>query len=147
MLVATPALETSPDDFAARFAPHAARGELWPQPEGSPLMEFVVGGLPLYLFDRTGPYTAKPGLAWVVIHGTLQHYAPLAQGRPQLSSPGVSQLEGVGQVIAVESRRTVVVEARMPLVLSGFEPLKDVQLGDWLSFVTEAPLHGFLVKE
>lgn len=146
MLASVPALETAPDEFAACFAPHAAHGELWPQPEGSPLMEFVVGGLPLYLFDRTGPYTAKAGPAWVVIHGVLQAFEQLDEAAPQLHPLGVSQLEGVGQVIAVESRRTVIIEARLPLVLSSFTPLPALQVGDWLGFATEAPLHGFLVE-
>lgn len=146
MLPASAPLETSPDDFALRFAAHAAHGELYPQPEGSPLMEFVVDGLPLYLFDRTGPYTARPGPAWVVVHGMLEHLEAIPAGPPELHSLGVSQLAGVGQVLAVESRRSVVVQAHLPLVLAGFAPLPSLQVGDWVAFETQAPLHGFLVE-
>lgn len=146
MLPVSAPLETSPDDFAARFAAYAAHGELYPQPEGSPLMEFVAGGLPLYLFDRTGPYTALPGPAWVVVHGVLEHLEAVPAGSPEVHSLDVSKLAGVGQVVAVESRRSVVVEAHIPLVLAGFTPLPSLQVGDWVAFETQAPLHGFLVR-
>lgn len=150
MLAAAPALETDPESFAARFAAHAAHGELLPQPEGSPLMEFVVAGLALYLFDRTGPYTARPGPAQVVIHGVLEGCEVVHDAAPSLQVVGVSQLTGVGEVRAVDSRHTVIVHVAegagpLPLVLSGFAPLPRVQVGDLLAFTTQPPLHGFLV--
>ena len=142
-------LETSVEDFVARFAADAAAGQLYPQPEGSPLMEFVAGGRTLYLFDRTGPYTAKPGAARVIVHGTLAHFALVsgsaAKREHKLMSVGVSSVEGVGQISRLASRFTVVVQARVPLVLSSFTPLPELTVGEWLSFETQPPLHGFLV--
>ena len=140
-------LETSVEDFVSRFADAAAAGQLYPQPEGSPLMEFVAGGRTLYLFDRTGPYTAKPGEARVIVHGTLARFAKVGSTEAKLSVVGVSGVEGVGQIIRLASRYTAVVQARVPLVLSSFNPLPPLNVGEWLSFETQPPLHGFLVTE
>ena len=61
---------------------------------------------------------------------------------------GVSGLEGTGQVLACPrgGSPTVVVRARLTLVLSGYTPFGGVVPGDWLSFSTEAPLHGFVLS-
>jgi hypothetical protein len=145
-------LETSVEDFVSRYREDAAEGELYPQPEGSPLMEFVSGGRALYLFDRTGPYTARPGPARVIVHATMSAFEWLEEGaqtglQPKLSLVGVSGAQGVGQVTRVVSAYTVVVNARLPLVLSSFERLPALKVGDWLSFETQPPLHGFLVPD
>ncbi|MFC4454638.1 hypothetical protein [Deinococcus sonorensis] len=138
-------LETTPEEFIQRHVAHAARGLVYPQPEGSPLMEFAAGGRVLYLFDRTGPFSQRPGEASVIVHGILNRWAPAEVQAEQLSVVGVSALEGVGRVLERPRPHTAVVQARLPLVLSSFGPLP-VQVGDWISFGTEAPLHGFLVS-
>ena len=56
-------LENSEQEFLTRYAEFAASGTLYPQIEGSPLMEFSSAGRVLFLFDRTGPYRAHPGPA------------------------------------------------------------------------------------
>ncbi len=140
-------LETSVEDFVSRFEADAAEGQLYPQPEGSPLLEFVTGGRTLYLFDRTGPYTARPGPARIIVHATLARLTKRSGAEPKLTVVGVSGVEGSGQVIRVASRFTVVVEARLPLVLSSFTALPELSPGDWLSFETQPPLHGFLVPQ
>ena len=56
-------LESSETEFASRYAAFAAQGTLYPGREGSPLLEFSAGGRVLYLFDRSGPYAARPGPA------------------------------------------------------------------------------------
>ncbi|WP_293912526.1 hypothetical protein [Deinococcus sp.] len=145
-------LETSVEDFVSRYRTDAAEGELYPQPEGSPLMEFVSGGRALYLFDRTGPYTARPGPARVIVHAILSAFERLEAGaqtnvQTKLSLVGVSGAQGVGQVTRLVSAYTVVVGARLPLVLSSFTRLPALKVGDWLSFETQPPLHGFLVPD
>ncbi|MDO4246328.1 MAG: hypothetical protein Q4C89_09920 [Deinococcus sp.] len=140
-------LETSEQEFADRFAAYAATGELYPQREGSPLLEFVAGGRVLYLFDRCGPYAARPGAARVVVHGMLDPAQTAVLGSPaeeSLSVQGVSALSGCGQVLEA-SRRVWVVQARVPLVLAAFAPLPPVRAGDWVQFVTLPPLHGFVL--
>ncbi|GGL77996.1 hypothetical protein GCM10010840_14850 [Deinococcus aerolatus] len=141
-------LESSEREFMARFAPHAAQGMVYPQPEGSPLLEFVAGGRVLYLFDRCGPYAAPPGDAQVVVHGVLEPDSVVllagAAHRETLSVQGVSALEGCGQVTHVVGRIWVV-QARLPLVLASFGDLPRLEPGQWITFKTLPPLHGFVV--
>ncbi|MFD2608443.1 hypothetical protein ACFSR9_03190 [Deinococcus taklimakanensis] len=141
----TPALENSEQEFTERYAPFAARGVLYPQREGSPLLEFVAGGRVLYLFDRNGPYARPPGAAQVVVHGVLADLSleggADAEGEILTVLPG-SRVEGRGEVLAI-SRRTLVVQARLPLVLSSFTALPEVREGNWVRFCTLPPLHGF----
>ena len=159
--------ESSPEEFVDRYRQHAARGLIYPQPEGSPLLEFAAGGRVLYLFDRCGPYAARPGAASVIVHGVLQSWEVLPAGEgngESLSVVGVSALEGSGRVLALPGAlpspsvglgaagpgrvgQTVVVQARLRLVLSAYppQPFGTLQLGDWLRFRTEAPLHGFVL--
>ena len=147
-------LETSETEFARRYAPHAAQGELYPQHEGSPLLEFLAGGRVLYLFDRCGPYAARPGPARVVVHGLLDLDGTevLDPGGAEpgaaevLTVQGISAVTGCGQVVEV-SRRVWVVQARLPLVLAAFGALPPAQPGDWVTFRTLPPLHGFVVRE
>jgi hypothetical protein len=140
-------LESSERDFAAQFESFAAEGLLYPQREGSPLLEFTAGGRVLYLFDRLGPYAVRPGAARVVVHGVLEHAEVLqAQEDPAeaLTVIGVSAAEGCGRVLQA-GRNTWVVQARLPLVLSAFQVLPDARVGEWVTFRTVPPLHGFIV--
>lgn len=144
-------LESSETEFASRYEAFAAQGLLYPQREGSPLLEFSTGGRVLYLFDRSGPYAGRPGPARVVVHGLLDlpetHVLSpeeAAAARENLTVVGVSGVEGVGEVLDV-TRRVWVVRARVPLVLAAFEPLPPARPGDWVAFRTLPPLHGFLV--
>ena len=156
-------LETSETEFARYYAPYAASGLLYPQREGSPLLEFSAGGRVLYLFDRCGPYAAPPGEARVVVHAILDlaHTEVLSQGEvlgqgggeqsggkapeESLQVCGVSVVEGCGTV-QYASRRTWVVQARLPFVLSDFGPLPPAEVGSWVRFRTLAPLHGFVLE-
>ncbi|WP_261664300.1 hypothetical protein [Deinococcus sp. Marseille-Q6407] len=150
-------LESSPGDFADAYAAYAAQGELLPRPEGSFLLEFACGDLALYLLDRCGPYLPT-GPARVVIHGLidpdLTHLEGSPPEQPWAESLGRSSLQGVGQVIA-QTRRAVVVDAGLPLVLScpSYPPYPagswtlPVQVGEWLRFTTLSPLHGYRLEK
>jgi len=143
-------IEISPEEFKERHRQYAASGLIYPQPEGSPLLEFAAGGRVLYLLDRCGPYSVKPGPAQVIVNGVLSRCErlPDEHGAESLTVVGVSSLEGVGQVL--ERPRggapTLVVRARLTLVLNAHAPLEGVNPGDWISFATEAPLHGFVTQ-
>ncbi|BDP40265.1 hypothetical protein DAETH_02340 [Deinococcus aetherius] len=146
-------LESSELEFASRYEAFAAQGQLYSQREGSPLLEFASGGRVLYLFDRSGPYRGRPGPARVVVHGVLDRRGDgprvltpdeLGRAREALTVVGVSEVEGVGKLLAV-SRRVWVVHARLPLVLGAFEELPGAEVGEWVSFRTLPPLHGFLL--
>lgn len=143
-------LENSEQEFLTRYAEFAASGTLYPQIEGSPLMEFSSAGRVLFLFDRTGPYRAHPGPARVLVHGVVNAdgWTLVAPGEARdeaFTMLGASEAEGVGEVIHV-SRRSCVVRARLPVVLSTFDSLPAAQVGDWVRFRTLPPLHGFLVE-
>ena len=143
------ALENSEAEFMARYGEYAASGLLYPQPEGSPLLEFAAGGRVLYLFDRCGPYAAPPGPARVVVNGLLDLPATevLGQDAPQgetLTLVGISAAEGCGQIEQVLGRSWVV-RARLPLVLSAYSVLPAARPGDWVRFRTLPPLHGFVL--
>jgi hypothetical protein len=140
-------LESSEQEFTTRFAEFAAQGTVYAQVEGSPLLEFAAGGRVLYLFDRCGPYAARPGPARVVVHGILEHLAALPPGTERaetLSVSGVSAVEGRGRVL-VTGRSTWVIQARVPLVLSSFTRLPGLKVDEWVSFRTQPPLHGFVL--
>ncbi len=138
-------IEISPDEFTERHHQYAAEGLIYPQPEGSPLLEFAAGGRVLYLFDRCGPYAARPGAARVIVNGMLSRWDPSPLQRESLTVVGVSGVEGVGQVVdrPKGSVPTVVVQARLTLVLNSTRPLPELHPGDWISFATEPLLHGF----
>lgn len=139
-------LESSVEEFVARFRTFAARGTLYPQAEGSPLMEFASGGRVLYLFDRTGPYGVIPGEGRVIVHGVAESAERQpAPSEEALSLLGVSAVEGTGEVLDV-ARGLYVVRARLPIVLGSFSAWPDLRVGDWLHFRTLPPLHGFLVE-
>ncbi len=140
-------LENSIEEFIERFRTDAASGNLYPQPEGSVLLEFVAAGQVVYLFDRTGPYTAKPGPARVIVHPVLKTFSPSEIQEESLVVTQISALEGVGKITRTE-KGFLIVQAKMPLVcglLDHEQP--DLKPGDWIRFETRPPTHGFyLVK-
>ncbi len=146
-------IEISPDEFTERHHQYAAEGLIYPQPEGSPLLEFAAGGRVLYLLDRCGPYTSRPGAARVIVNGMLSRLEQSEERQESLTVIGVSGLEGTGQIL--ERPRggapTLVVRARLTLVLNTHSPLPDLHPGnwnpgDWISFTTEPLLHGFTLS-
>ena len=138
-------LESSVEEFTSRFAAHAARGTLYPQPEGSPLLEFLTGGRVLYLFDRSGPYAARPGEARVVVHGVVESWAPSEAREEAFHAVGVSAIEGVGEVVDA-GPRWCVVRCRAPIVLGLLGPRGAPKPSGWIAFRTAPPLHGFIVS-
>lgn len=136
-------VESSPEEFTRRFAAYAAEGTLYPQPEGSGLLEFAAAGRVLYLLDRSGPYAARPGPARVLVSAALKSWEAVEPAEESLSLTGVSALEGRGELVEAGGG-ALVLRARLPLVLLG-DPAPRPQPGQWLHFTTEAPLHGFLL--
>jgi hypothetical protein len=167
-----PVLEDSVADFIERHRQNAVPARLYPQPEGSPLLEVRLEALPalptlpaehadverdngdpqrprpmpvLYLFDRVGPYAARPGFIKIIVNPMVETLTPSQEREGQLHTIGVSQVVGVGQVLAIE-RHEVVVMARSKLVIGVFDlSWKHCQVGQWVSFESVAPVHGFIV--
>ena len=138
-------LESSVEEFVARFRSHAARGTLYPQGEGSPLLEFAAAGRVLYLFDRSGPYALRPGEGELIVHGVADLIEPTGEREETWRALGVSAVEGVGEVVEV-GRGLGVVRARLPIVLGRFDGWPNVRAGDWVRFKTLPPLHGFAIS-
>jgi hypothetical protein len=119
---------------------------LYPQIEASPLLEVRVGGRVVYLFDRTGPYSAVNGEALMIVNPMVDRLIVAETQEADLNVLGVSRLEGVGRVVAVEPNH-VVLEARALLVIGVLDDSwRKVKVGDWVGFSSLEPVHGFFVK-
>ena len=141
-----PVLEHSTIEFLEHFKAFAARVFLYPQIEASPLLEARVGGRVVYLFDRTGPYSAVNGEALMIVNPMVESVAIAETQEADLNILGVSKLEGVGRVVAVQPNH-VVLEARALLVIGVLDDSwRKVKVGDWLKFSSLEPVHGFFVK-
>ncbi len=140
-------LESSPDEFVARFQEFAARGVLYPHIEGSPLLEFASKGRVLYLFDRCGPYGLSSGEASVIVHPLLKTWELTAEREERLFSSGISSVEGTGRILEVQ-RGFLIVQARIVLVMGVLDNvMPKVLAGEWIGFSSEAPIHGFVLSE
>jgi hypothetical protein len=141
-----PVLEHSTIEFLEHFKAYAARVFLYPQIEASPLLEARVGGRVVYLFDRMGPYSAVNGEALMIVNPMVETVTVSETQEADLNVLGVSKLEGVGQVVAVEPNH-VMLEARALLVIGVLDDSwRKVKVGDWLQFSSLEPVHGFFVK-
>ena len=140
-----PALEESEVEFMDRWRAHAAEAFIYPQPEGSPLIEARVGGRVFYLLDRTGPYTARRGDGLLIVNPVSESVSPADVAEEQLNVVGVSRLQATGRVLEV-SPGVVVVRARAPLVVGVLDrSWRDLRPGDWVSLDSAEPVHGFYV--
>ncbi len=141
-----PVLEHSTIEFLEHFKAHAARVFLYPQIEASPLLEVRVGGRVVYLFDRTGPYSAVNGEALMIVNPMVDSLSVVETQEADLNVLGISRLDGVGRVVAVEPNH-VVLEARALLVIGVLDDSwRKVKVGDWVEFSSLEPVHGFFVK-
>jgi hypothetical protein len=142
-----PVLEHSTAEFIERFKHRATLVVLYPQIEASPLLEARVGGRVVYLFDRTGPYTARVGEALVIVNPVAEQLEKLeGDHEAVLNVVGVSKIEGVGRVLEVDAGH-VVLEARAVLVIGALdESWRGLREGDWVSFSSAEPVHGFFVR-
>jgi hypothetical protein len=140
-----PVLEHSIAEFIERFKHRASRVTLYPQTEASPLMEVKLSNRVIYLFDRTGPYSAKPGEALVIVNPTAETVFK-TDAEEALTITGVSSLEGVGRVLETQ-QGYVIVEARAVMVVGVFDDSwKTVKVGDQVGFSSLDPVHGFYLK-
>jgi hypothetical protein len=141
-----PVLEHSTNEFMEHFKASAARVFLYPQIEASPLLEVRVGGRIIYVFDRMGPYAAVNGEALMIVNPMVETLVVSLVQEAVLESVGVSRVEGIGQVLSVEPNH-VVLEARATLVIGVLDDSwRKIRVGDWVSFSSLAPVHGFFVK-
>lgn len=138
-----PVLENSIAEFIQTWKHHAALGVVYPQPEGSPLLEVRVGGRVIYLLDRVGPYAARPGEVNLIVHPVAETVTRSEAREEELRPIGVSRIEAIGSVLEV-SRGFVVVQARAPLVVGVFDDSwRSLKPDEFVSVESLEPVHGF----
>lgn len=136
-------MEESVERFIAQFKPYAATVQLLSKVEGSPLLECVAGHTVLHLFERTNPYASKIGKAQVILNPTTGHLQVSESSEKSVQVTAISRIKAQGVVLDVD-HNTIVVDAGMPLVVSLLDN-QVVNLGDYVNFESEAPIHGFIV--
>lgn len=137
--------EESVESFIAQWRPYAAKVQLFAHVEGSPLLECGAAGVIFGVLERTGPYLSHPGAAQLILHPVTEAVVKTNVHERSLKVTGLSQLQVQG-VVLLRRGSMVVVDAGVPLVTGSFSALPDdVAAGDWLSFETLTPVHGFLV--
>jgi hypothetical protein len=139
-------LEDSVESFITRFRPFATEVELLPHLEGSPLLECLVAEKVLHLMERTGPYLTRAGKVRLIINPMTKVVEKQASSGKWLKIPALSSLEAQGVVLESDGQ-VLVVDAGVPLVVSVLEDSVRVAQGDWVSFSSLAPVHGFVVTQ
>ncbi len=139
-------LEDSAESFVARWRGRAATAEAFARPEGVPLIECDVAGAVIQVFERTGPYLARPGPVRLIVNPSVEEVTLAPDDATcALESRGLSQVAATGRVVEVDGR-TVVVDVGVPLVVSARGPLPPgLEPGHVVTFESDAPVHGFVL--
>jgi hypothetical protein len=140
--------EESVEGFVTRFQASAAEVTLAGRLEGSPLLECLVDGVAVHVFERTGPYLASSGPARVILNlecDALERLEVEPGARTnRIEVVGVSALAVDGVVRACDEP-FLVVDAGTTLVVGVTGAFPAVGIGDRVRFVSRAPVHGFVL--
>ncbi len=138
-------MEDSVEGFILHYRPYAATVELLPKTEGSPLLEVIANHKVLHLLERTAPYGAKPGKAQVIVNPMAQTLYKSNEAVKNINVPALSKMRVQGVVLEVFPQ-TAIIDAGVPLVVSLLEDFpNDIALGDYITFESLSPIHGFVV--
>ncbi len=138
-------IEESPEAFIQRWRRHAAGAQLFSRTEGSPLLECRLGDALVQLFERTGPYVARPGPARVVVNPSTTAFEPAEPGQRAIEATGLGMIRASGLVVERDGR-SVVLDCGVPLVVSLLEPEGELpEDGRFVRFESVGPIHGFVV--
>ena len=138
-------IEESIESFITQFRAYAAPVEVLSRTEGSPMLECVVGQHVLHLLERTNPYEAQPGQRQIIINPTAASVEASDDTRKQLNPTALSELSAVGLVLE-RQEEALIIDAGVTLVVNMFDPIPESFIaGDWVSFQSLAPIHGFYV--
>jgi hypothetical protein len=141
-----PVLEHSVAEFIERFKHHALNTVVYPQPEASPLMEVKLNNKVIYLFDRTGPYTARHGAGLVIVHPVAETVFA-TDGEDALTVTAISGLEAVGEVMETQQGFVVLRSGQIPLVVGVLDQSwKTLKVGQRAGFSSVDGVHGFYLK-
>jgi hypothetical protein len=140
-------MEDSVEGFMSQYKPYAAMVEVLPKTEGSPLLEVVANQRVLHLLERTAPYTGKPGQGQVIVNPMAQTLIKSSEAVKNLAVPALGKLRAQGIVLEVFPD-TAIIDAGVPLVVSLVEKFPEtIALGDYVSFESLSPIHGFVVQK
>lgn len=140
-------MEDSVEGFILQYKPYAATVEVLPKTEGTPLLEIVANHKVLHLLERTAPYQAKPGKAQVIVNPVTQTLSKSGEAMKSIAVPALSKMRAQGVVLEVFPD-TAIIDAGVPLVVSLLEELPhDIALGDYVSFESLSPIHGFVIQK
>ncbi len=140
-------MEDSVEGFLLHYKPYAASVEILPKTEGSPLLEVVAAQKVLHLLERTAPYGAKPGKAQVIVNPMTQTLSKSDEAVKSISVPALGKMRVQGVVLEV-LLEAVIIDAGVPLVVSLLEEFpNDIALGDYVSFDSLSPIHGFVIQK
>lgn len=138
-------LEDSVENFILQWKNYAATVSIYPNIEGSPLLECFANDKVFYLFERTNPYESTLGTKQVIIHPVAAHLELINTTKKEINTIGLSQLQAKGLII-YRSQYMAVVDVGLPLVVGSFEILPDeIVSGEWVELVSLSPIHGFVV--
>ena len=138
-------IEDSVESFILQFKPYAADVEILPRIEGSPLLECLVSGKILHLMERTAPYRSPTGRAKVILNPVSEQVTLSQETKKTFSAPVLGRLKAQGVVLERDTR-VIVMDAGVPIVVSSFNDIPTtIAPGDWVSFESLAPLHGFVL--
>lgn len=140
-------MEESVEGFIQQFKTYAANVEVLPKTEGSPLLEVVANHKVLHLLERTAPYQSKPGKARVIVNPMATTLARSTEAVKSITVPSLSHVRVQGVVLELYPS-IAIIDAGVPLVVSLLGDKADVTLGEYVSFDSLSPIHGFvIVKE
>jgi hypothetical protein len=137
-------IEDGPDAFTKRWNAYAGQATLFARPEGSPLLEAGLGATVVQLLERTNPYLAAPGPARLLVNPTAARLERLSEPRTELSVPARGALAAAGEVVERDGR-IAVVDAGLPLVVALPAGDDEAEVGAFVAFEAEAPIHGFVL--
>jgi hypothetical protein len=138
-------MEDSVEGFILHYKPYAAAVELLPKTEGSPLLEVVANHKVLHLLERTTPYQAKPGKALVIVNPMAESIQKSFEPIKNITVLALSKLRVEGIVLELFPD-AFIVDAGLPIVVTLLCELPEtIALGDYISFESLSPVHGFVV--
>ncbi|MGL4611756.1 MAG: hypothetical protein ACRCYY_19105 [Trueperaceae bacterium] len=139
-------MEESVEGFIQQYKPYAANVEVLPKTEGSPLLEIVANHRVLHLLERTAPYQSKPGKGCVLINPMTENLAPSSEHTKTITVPILSKMHVQGVILEL-TENVAIVDAGVPLIVSLLGNTPEVNLGDYVSFDSLSPIHGFVVMK
>jgi hypothetical protein len=138
-------LEDSVEGFVSRFRSVAVEVAVAGRVEGDPLLECIIDGRALHVFERTGPYLVRGTSARIILHVECDEVAAVdAAEDKHFEVVGVSALSVHG-VVRQREDPFLVVDAGVPLVVGLTGPMPDLTVGGSVRFTSRAPVHGFVL--